>query len=87
MLSWSQTSIHPPLFSIFFSISKWKYFMVPFFVFLSGLRDPSKIQIPFRALFHWKMEMEKRGGAWKFGTMTTWSALEVVWSATFFNQS
>ena len=146
-----------------------------FVFFLSGLGDPSKIQIPFRALFHWKMEMEKRGGcmeiwdhdnmvgtrgcmvctflkaraatlhafrecctgmegtttsrgakaphglylyffcrvsetrvkykfhsghfsigkwkwkngggAWKFGTMTTWSALEVVWSATFLNQS
>ena len=33
-----------------------------FVFFLSGLGDPSKIQIPFRALFHWKMEMEKRGG-------------------------
>ena len=35
-VSWSQMSMGPPRFSIFFSISKWKYFMVPFRVFLSG---------------------------------------------------
>ena len=29
-----------------------------------------------------KWKWKNGGGAWKFGTMTTWSATEVVWSAT-----
>ena len=60
-VSWSQMSIDPPDFSIFFSISKWKYFMVPFFVFLSGLkydqyfhalsiRDPTQQQLQITKL-------------------------------------
>ena len=66
-----------------------KYIWFPFgtpciLYFLSYLRPDKNTKNGTIKYFHFEMEkkMEKRGGGWKFGTMTTWSALEVVWSAT-----